>query len=418
MDRRLGKWLGVLVCGLAVISHADAAETDPQLISVLRGWESTSVERGRDGLTVRSLQPFLGPLRESNLLKRFEWSFRSSTELEAVPTDAAERQFLPSVRVTIDASGLPQTLTMGQLQREVLDLVKAEIRQVAARETASTDSGIVLASYNPGSESPPLISINRRVDEVLTCWLAASKTASALRTRFHRVDYDSAIEVETHADGVFIYSAPHQGLYHSRPSAPSTVDSARVGLEGRRYVQLPGEESMLLWSGKELAQISLPSQSYQVFSRPGATREGLGGGSFDAIWQTLVAPQTALPLVVGLQEKELRNSYEWEIVTDDKTAITLRGTPISGPDAMLYFSAEVVLDPTTFRTRATRMVDSARSKETIHRFSETVWSKELVTLGKWQPDLSRFRRVEEAPNVEPVSYVEGVQPAPETTLAD
>ena len=418
MDRRLGKLLGILVCGLVVATRLNAAETDPQVVSVLRSWEATSAERGREGLTVRSLQPFLGPIREATLLLRFTWRVLGTTELEATPSDPAERQFLPSVKIAVDADGQPRTLTIGKLQRDVRDLVRAEIRQVAARESSGHDSGIVLASFNPGGEVSSKPTPDRRVNEVLTRWLASSKAANALRTRFHRIDYDSATEVETHADGVFVYCAPYQGLYHSQPSAKFPADSVRVGLEGRRYVQLPGEESMLLWSGKELAQISLSNQSYQVFQRPGTPREVLGAGSFDAVWQALVAPQTALPLVVGLQESELRTNYEWEVITDDKNAITLYGTAVSGSDALLYFSAEVVLDPNTFRTRATRMVDAARSKETIHRFSESVWSKEVATLGQWKPDLSKFQRVAEAPNVEPVPSLEAAQSAPDSTLAD
>ncbi len=411
IDRRLVKCLGIVACGLALVAQVDAANDDPQIVSVLRNWETTSAQRDREGMAVRSLQPILGPIREACLLERFTWSFRSSTELEAVPADPAERQFSPSLRVTFNADGQPRRVAMGQRQRDVRDLVKAEVRQVAARESMARESGIVLASFNTGdaATAPPMAS--RRVQEVLTRWLTASKSVTALRTRFHRIDYDSAIEVEAHSDGMFVYCEPHQGLYHSRPSAKSPTNSARIGLDGRRYVQLPGDESSLFWKGKELVQIDAATKSYHVFERPGTTREVLGAGSFDATWQTLVTPQTALPLVVGLQEKELRTNYDWELVADDQNAITLHGTPVAGPDVMLYSSAEVVLDPNTFRTRATRMVDVARSKETIHRFSDTAYSRDAATLGKWQPELSRFKKVIEAPDVEPALLMEVDQPA-------
>ena len=115
-------------------------------------------------------------------------------------------------------------------------------------------------------------------------------------------------------------------------------------------------------------------------------------------------------MVVGLVEKELLSHYDWELVADHQTAIILRGTPVDGPDAGLYTSAQVVIDPASFRTRATRMIDIAGSKETYHQFQYHIVSSDLKTLGQWQPDLARFERVGEMPTVEAGPLVEDDQP--------
>jgi len=411
MDRRLQKWLGILVLGLLGTARLSAAETDLQVESVLQNWESISQDRGRDGLTVRTLQSFLGPVREANLRERFAWSFCSPCELQAVPTEPAERQFLPDVRVVIDSSGLPKSVTIGQLKHEVLDLVRQEIKQVAARELISQDSGIVRVSFNPEGEASNSPAVNPRVSEVLSRWVAGSMAANAVRTTFRRTDYDSATEVESHATGTLIYNAPYYGLYQSHSVSKTAAQSTRVGLDGQPYVQLPGQETMLLWTGGNLTHVDVPSQRYEVHQLPGSVRQYLCGGSFDAVWQTLIAPQTALPMVVGLQEKELRSNYDWKLVTDNQTAIILHGTPVSGADAMLYQSAQVVIDPATFRTRATRMLDISGTKETVHEFTDQVVSKDGAALGQWQPDLSEFECLGEVPGVEPASFVEDGQSA-------
>ncbi len=184
----------------------------------------------------------------------------------------------------------------------------------------------------------------------------------------------------------------------------------RRGLNGQSYVRLPGENLLLVWSGRDLTQVDVTARRYEVHAHPATPREVLGAGSFDATWQTLIAPQSALPMVVGLVEKELLSHYDWELVQENKGALILRGTPVDGPDAGLYSMAQVVIDPVSYRTQATRMVDISGSKETIHQFQYHVVSGDPQSLGVWQPDLTRFERVREVPGVEAALRVDDDQP--------
>lgn len=409
MDRRLGMLLGILVGTLVASAPVRAALPYVRVVSVLHYWETTSLTRTREGLAVRTLQPYLGSLREECLQQRFTWTFRSASYLEAIPTDPAERQFLPNMRIAIDAQGLPQSVEIGQLKLAVRDLVRAKIAQMSARESSSPVSDIVRVSFNPDEEASLAAPVDSRVRQVITRWVAASQSAPAVRASFQRFVYDSAIEVETHATGEFVFCAPHQGLYQSLSSPPTGASAGtRIGLNGQRYVRLTGEDVLLVWNGKDLTQVNSSAKSYEVFERPGTPREVLGAGSFDAVWQTLIAPQTALPMVAGLEEKELLTNYAWELVADDKSSLILRGTPVNGPDASLYSSVQVVIDPASFRTQATRIIDVAGSKETMHQFTYRVVSKDPAALGEWLPDLTQYRQAGEIPGVE-VEAVPGVE---------
>ncbi len=389
--------LGILVYTWIAVAPAWAAAPDPRVSVVLKRWESMSQQRTREGLTVRTLQPYLGPLRLDSLLPRFTWSMRGDSELVAIPAVPSERQFSPNVTIAIDAQGLPQSVSIGQLRHAVRDLIRTEIAQVAARESVSTESEIVRVSFTADSEAHPL---NSRVREVISHWVAASKSARAVRASFRRIDYDSAIEVETQSIGEFVYCDPHQGLYQSFSNPPREAHAGtRIGLNGQPYVRLAGEELMLVWNGKDLTQIDFTTQCYEVFERPGTPREVLGAGSFDAVWQTLITPQSALPMVAGLDEHELLTHYTWELVVDDKHAITLRGTPVTGPEASLYSSAQVAIDPVSFRTQATRLIDISGSKETLHQFRYQIVSQDAAALGDWLPDLTQYRRAGEVSGV-------------------
>lgn len=413
MDRRLGTLLGILVWTLGAPAPARAAAPDPRVMAVLHTWESTSPTRTREGLRVRTLLPYLGPLREDCLRQRFTWTLHSDSELVAIPTDPVERQFLPQVRIAITAEGLPESVEVGQCQWAVRDLMRESIARVVARESISTASEIVRVSFTPDEEARLATPMDPRVRDILSHWVATSKTAQAVRASFRRIDYDSAIEVETHATGEFVFCAPYQGMYKSLSSPPPQAGAgARIGLQGQPYVRLAGQDVMLVWNGMNLTQVNSTSQSYEVFERPGTPREILGAGSFDAAWQALITPQSALPMVVGLNETELLTNYEWELVADDQSSVILRGTPVNGPEASLYSLAEVVIDPVTFRTQATRIQDVAGSKDTIHQFRYHTVSNDVAALGQWLPDLSQFQRAGEASGVRAAPPVGDDQPVP------
>ncbi len=420
MDRQLDKWFGFLFVALVSATNLNAAEPQADIQSVLRYWEDTSEDRGRDGATVRALQSLLGPVRENDLLKRFTWQLLSPTEVQAVPRDPHERQFLPSIRVQVTETGLPQSILVGSFRQEARDLVRAEMIRIGTRESTSTENGIVRISFDSGRGVTDKTPITPRVSDVLTQWVAASKTANAVRAKFRRVDYDSATEVETRAVGTFVFAAPYSGLYHAQPDTKVTTESSRIGLDGQAYTQLPSQEMLLVWNENKLTQVDTAVQRYEVHRLPVAAKELLGGGSFDSVWQTLIAPQSSLPMVVALQEKELRANYKWSLVADDRQAIILHGTPVAGADVMLYQGAQVVIDPSTFRTRATRMLDITGTKETVHEFTFDLVSQDLAVLNGWQPDLSEFDRFDDIPGVEPAAFTEELQlelpAAPPATL--
>ncbi len=412
MDRRHGTLLGILLWTLVASAPLRAAAPDPRVVAILHTWETTSQTRTREGLAVRTLQPYLGPVRQDCLLQRFTWTRRGESELVAVPTDPQERQFSPEVQIATDAQGLPQAVVIGQLKLAVRDLMRAEIAQVAARESISTESEIVRVSFNSEEGEDSTFPVDSRVRDVISLWVAASKSVKAVRASFQRIDYDSAIEVETHAMGEFVFNAPYQGLYQSLSHSPrGAAAGTRIGVHGQRYVRLAGKDLLLIWNGLDLTHVHSAAESYEVYERPGTPREVLGAGSFDAVWQTLIAPQSALPMVVGLEENELLTNYTWQLIADDKSSLILRGTPVKGPDASLYSSVQVVIDPTTFRTQATRIIDVAGSKETMHQFRYHIVSKDPAALGHWLPDLSQFTRVGELPGVEVAPVLEGDQSA-------
>lgn len=406
MDRRMRAGFGMLLWAAIGMSDLRAAEPDSEISAVFQTWSTASQQRGREGMIVRALQPVVGPLREECLTQRFRWTFRSSSELEAVPVDASEALFVPRIRITIDGDGMPTRVTVGQLTQEIRELVRADVARFQALENSPEHGQIVAVSFEePSATAQP---VDARLKQILCCWAAESQKAKAVKTTFRRVDYDIATEVESHSTGEFIYAAPRTGSYRTVPTIRPTQESARIGIQGTPFVQLPGVALSHLWTDKELIQIDTASRAYIAYPLPRSGRDGHGIASFENAWRPLLAPQNSLPFVAGFNEKELLADYAWRVVSETATAISLEGSPVSGPDVGHYAQAQVIIDPKTYRTKATRITDVARTRETIHQFFDQVVSSDPKALGDWKPDLTTLTRASDPPGT---AGVEPVQPA-------
>lgn len=403
MDRRL-PIAGIMACTLFVqVAGALLADSSLELAPVFQHWETVSGQRGREGMLVRALQPVIGPLRQDCLVQRFSWSRVNDQEIVAVPRDDAERMFAPQVRIQVDESGMPTQVTVGQLTQDVRDMAQVQLARFHKQENSAGTNQIVTVSFEDVPAAKP---IHGPLSRVLTKWCAASQQAVAVRTTFKRVDYDLATEIEFHSTGEFIYSAPRLGYYRTVPTIRPESTSNRLGIHGTPFVQQPGEAIQHYWTDRELVQIESQRKAYFVYPLPATGRDGLGSGSFDNLWRRLMAPQNALPFVVGLSEKELRSEYEWRLVSESTDSIILDGAPVSGPDQAHLSQVQIIIDAKTWRTRATRIVDVGRTHETIHEFFDQSVSRNPRDLGDWQPDLTGFVRANDLPGVGQVPPVE------------
>lgn len=412
MDRRLQAGFCMLLWAAIRVSDICAAEPDRDLASIFQNWSTLSQERGREGMTVRALQSIVGPLREECLTQRFRWTFRSSTELDAVPVDTSEAQFVPQVRITIDEEGLPTHVTVGQLTQEIRDLARADVSRIQSLEASAGNGQIVTVSFEEQVTATP--PVNARLQQILCSWATQSQKAKAVKTSFRRIDYDIATEVESHSTGEFIYSAPRQGYYRTVPTLHPATESVRIGIQGTPFVQLPGAALSHFWTEKELIDIDSANRSCIAYPLPKIRPDAHGIASFDNAWQQLIAPQKSLPFVVGLDEQELTANYQWQIVSETPSAITLIGTPVAGPDVAHYSQAQIVIDPKTCRTKATRVTDLGRTRETIHHFTDQVVAQDARALGDWKPDLTKLTRVGDPPG----SEVSPILPASNEVPAD
>jgi hypothetical protein len=298
-----------------------------------------------------------------------------------------------------------------RLAPDDLPLVEAEIEQ--RRSLARGNGGVIQASAmmlegDPGNagESDP------RLLELLSRWEQAAADCKALELRFKRYDYDNIFELETRGEGRFVYVAPNKGLYDLKPATVVERADGRTKARGGNFAVTPAKPQTFWWNGETVKIADGREKSYDELAVPKGLRADVCAiGSWDVIWQVLAGPQKALPGVVDLRAEGFLNRFRWTIIKDDETEIMIEGRPVLAADRRHMSRLDVILDPTQFRTMATRVIDPAGSRETVHTFEYVlVNDAQLHNEEFWKPDLSAFSPVGPPPMAPPAEVLPAVPP--------
>jgi hypothetical protein len=267
-------------------------------------------------------------------------------------------------------------------------------------------SAILLnAEFNSAAVSPVVV-------EILSRWEQATLDLKQVEISFKRFDRDSVFEVETRGVGKFIYVSPNIGLYSlkgapvvERAEGPSTAS-------GGRMVVAAAKPQLYWWSGENVTIVDDREKTYDTLPIPKRMSENIQTvGSWDVIWQVLAGPQKALPAVVDLRAEKMLNRFEWSVEENSETQVHLEGVPKTPQDRRHIKRLSVMLDPKTYRTTATRLVDPSGSRETIHRFEYVKVNEDSLKDQKsWKPDLEGLSPLGPPPLAPAVEELPGAPP--------
>lgn len=278
------------------------------------------------------------------------------------------------------------------------------MREKETDGVSQASASISSAEFNAGA-SPAVI-------ETLSRWEQATMELKSVEINFKRFDRDTVFEVETRGVGKFIYVAPNQGLYSlkgapvvERAEGPSTASGGKMAVAAAK-------PQLYWWSGENVTIVDEREKTYDTLPIPKRMSENIQTvGSWDVIWQVLAGPQKALPAVVDLRAEKMLNRFEWSVEEDSETQIHLEGIPRTAQDRRHIKQLSVMLDPKTYRTSATRLVDPSGSRETIHRFEYVkVNDPSLADQAAWKPDLDALSPLGPPPLAPAVEELPGAPP--------
>jgi hypothetical protein len=413
-----------LLLVLCIALSSRAAEP-PDIAELLYAWQTSAIDQpalladaafadSRNTHNAHELSlaaEFYGPVDARRLIEQFTWSSRSvegQTVLHAVPRDEFTRLFCAGVDVEWDADQQrPRSLRFYDEPASPRAVAihppaapeHAAVTRVAARPV-HTDTLIQLAALNTIEDAPesPL-----ELSEILRRWTDATSRIERAHLEFMRFNYDNLYFVEQRCHGRFRWEAPDRACYELFNSGDDgTAETKRKGPHGEPFIRESADPLMLCWDGNEVIIAHPELRTYDVFDVP-SDPEVRQTGSWGRIWSVYADPHRILPGVVDVHSEGLHDRFEWTLLRQDDEQILLCGRPLLTEDQQQLSQLQVILDPQTFRTRATRVYDVTGNRETVHVFCESKFNNDVNYSENWTPDLTDYQQLNSAPPAPPAT---------------
>lgn len=216
----------------------------------------------------------------------------------------------------------------------------------------------------PLSAEPDALTL----DTVLTRWCQASQSTSRFDAEFHFINYDSTFNVERWQAGRFYFCAPRKGRVEFRQAKLPDAGGGR----SRKVVQ--GGSTTWIWPGDRLVIVDEASRTYRVFGVPNEAADPnavntVSLASFNTADSSVNSPQSLLPLVVDVNEANLRREFRFELMPSDTTEVRLSATPQTKAWTARYQSIQVILDREGFHVKAIRYIAPGGVSQSVVVFS-------------------------------------------------
>lgn len=432
MSRRVSftRCLVVAVCSAVTVV---AAGDPPDVVHILHEWELASHDRSdsaeptwteeTDALSVHEREAattLCGPVDARSLIRQFEWTADHSAAgeiiLTAIPRDPLVRLFFASVTIEFGADvRRPRRLTFRapQVGERSIEVAAATVT-TAGVESELVDSrpGVIqAAALSEGSRAAAAPGVPTIAD-VLTAWSGATAAVERAELEFVRYNCDLIAGTEERCAGRFHFERPDVGVYELRPAEiPDGARSERTAVNGEPLTVTAGPARLYVWDGGRLIVARPDERQYEDLPVPRLTKIQ-PVASFDRAWHALATPQRALPATVDVDSDGYLERFDWSLLHHDERRLILLGRPVSESDQLEISELQVILDPSTWRTLATRLISGDRERETVHVL-KWVGTNNEVAAGGWRPDLSGYTALDPAPQAPPAEIEPALLPAAE-----
>jgi len=345
-----------------------------------------------------------GPVSARDLVRQFEWTTTTTddgaTVLTAAPRDALSRLFFTAIEIEIDPrSHLPRQFRFRDPQQKLRPIAitaPAAEREGRANGTSGEIRLAALVQVADGEDvtDAPLTS------EVLRAWAEATGKIDRAEIEFVRYEYDHVSGLEKRSAGRFHFESPDRGLYERSAAAiePDAV-SRRTQADGTPFKVEADSASLLCWDNMQVVVAYPEQQAYDQFPIP-KSNPIQPAGSFTRAWYSLATPQSMLPATVDVHSEGFLQRFEWSLLDHDEGRLILQGRPVSDEDQLEVFELQVILDPATHLSQATRLIPADRNREVVHMIKRFAIN-DAAPAGNWRPDLSGYRKYELAPLAPP-----------------
>lgn len=389
-----------------------AADRNVELLEVLRDWEQSTGRLPQplpdaafpdlfESHTAHELDVaarMYGAVTARELIRDFNWSLESTTQttvvLKGYPRDEVAQLFYSAFEVTLDRQTWRPTLIRFHDTDGTPRAQSVRLRITTARNQEVLADTNVRAVAGAAAGQPEPVPPREELTEILERWVAATREIRSAELGFRRYVYDSIYEQEVRGRGRFVFEAPGRGLYQLEPAKLADgATSQRANADGTPFAMIPDERAGCFWSGTHLVWIDETERTYEMMPLPETNSGDIRPvGSWDRVWAGWAGPQRALPGVIDAHTDEFIERFDWTLLRRNARQIILQGRPQRDDDRFHLSLLQVVLNPESYLTSATRMIDAGGNRETVHVFEHVRISREPWTgRGDWEPDLTGYQ---------------------------
>jgi hypothetical protein len=371
---------------------------------------------------LKYMAAFFGPVERQGLETLFRWSIVESDETEVrlratprahdtlatVPASAASNGAAnPAAAMAETSSLLAFDIVLDQEMKRPrfvhwLGPAEKKPREAVARLTPieDPDDGRFFAEFlherdggvrqaSATSSSTEWQAADPSLQQALSRWEKAVSEIKSVEIQFKRFDRDYVFDLETRGVGKFVFVAPNRGLYSLKAAPVVEKAEGPASAGGGKLAVAAAKPQLYWWSGENVTIVDEREKSYDTLPIPRSLNSTIQTvGSWDVIWQVLAGPQKALPGVVDIRAEKLLTRFEWSLQENSETQVWLEGTPRTAQDRRHIKRLSVTLDPKTYRTTATRLVDPSGARETAHYFQYVrLNDSALENEDLWKPNL-------------------------------
>ncbi|MFV0442403.1 MAG: hypothetical protein ACK5Q5_02405 [Planctomycetaceae bacterium] len=233
---------------------------------------------------------------------------------------------------------------------------------------------------------------DQRLTTVLSNWTTLGQRIETFSCRFVRSDFDLGHQVESRGQGTIACQSDGRAVYSIEPVKDlEKLHSSRANSRGQPFRLDAAKGETLYWISGQIARINPDRWEYELFEvpedfqHPGVV-ETLE--SFDVVWTRLGCIERQVPGLIERDVERLNALYDWSLESVSERQIILKGLPKHEAEKHHCSMLVVYLDPKTYLTQGTKIIDSAQSRETVHVFMETkVNAMPVSTLPSWAPNI-------------------------------
>lgn len=207
--------------------------------------------------------------------------------------------------------------------------------------------------------------VSPELDALLKQWEVASERIVRLEGEHQRRVYDMVFKVEKLSSGKFYHEVPDKGRIDIETVAVAKgAKSTREDKRTKQPFDLIGDaREKWICDGKRIVEIDEQNKEANVISIP---PRGQGENIMNG----------PLPFLFGMKAEKAKARYQLSLMSDKvnpetrRRQIRIRAFPRWQSDGQNWDQADIILDHPTFLPLHVRLIDAAKTKETVFSFSK------------------------------------------------